>query len=51
MPVCNHCERMAASAELRRTPKGHVCKDKMTCKARKQKARAAAKAAIRAATK
>lgn len=50
MPVCNRCERMSASAELRRTPKGHVCKDKYTCKARKQKARAAAKAALKAAS-
>ena len=33
MPVCNHCARMAASSEFRRSPKGgHICRDKIGCK-------------------
>lgn len=27
MPQCHRCERVQATAELRRTPLGHVCKD------------------------
>lgn len=34
MPDCHRCERTFASAELRRTAKGHVCKDKIACKRR-----------------
>lgn len=26
MPQCHRCERVQASAEMRRTPLGHVCK-------------------------
>lgn len=34
-PVCRKCERMAATAEMRRSPKeGYVCKDKIPCKVR-----------------
>lgn len=31
MPVCRHCDRVSATAEVRRTPLGHVCKDKPAC--------------------
>lgn len=35
MPVCNLCKRMAATAEMRRSPKeGWICKDKVSCKDR-----------------
>jgi hypothetical protein len=34
MPVCHRCGTMQASAELRGTPKGHVCLDKPLCKRR-----------------
>lgn len=27
MPQCHRCERVQATAELRRTKLGHVCKD------------------------
>lgn len=27
MPMCHRCERVLASAELRRTTRGHLCKD------------------------
>lgn len=30
MPVCRRCERVQATAELRRTPLGYVCKDNGT---------------------
>jgi hypothetical protein len=34
MPDCHRCERTFASGELRRTPKGHVCKDTIACRRR-----------------
>lgn len=35
MPICRECERVAASAELRRTKDGQwLCKDKIPCKVR-----------------
>lgn len=45
MPVCWKCERMQATAELRRTTKGHICKDKFACKTRTDRRKAEAKAA------
>lgn len=32
MPVCHTCMRTSATGEMRRTTKGHVCKDKVQCK-------------------
>jgi hypothetical protein len=34
MPTCHRCTRTFASADVRRTPKGHVCKDTDACKRR-----------------
>lgn len=34
MPACRYCEKIQPSAEVRRTPLGHVCKDKIACKRR-----------------
>jgi len=31
MPQCRRCDRVLATAEVRRTPLGHVCKDKPAC--------------------
>jgi len=32
MPTCKRCGRVAASAEMRRSPKsGYLCKDKIGC--------------------
>lgn len=31
MPQCRVCARVLATAELRRTSLGHVCKDKPAC--------------------
>jgi hypothetical protein len=31
MPECWRCLRVQSSAEVRRTAKGHVCKDRMRC--------------------
>jgi hypothetical protein len=31
MPSCRLCRRVQATAEVRRTPLGHVCKDKFAC--------------------
>lgn len=51
MPRCHRCERVQATAELRRTPLGHVCKDNgawSRCAALAKQLRAAASAARRA---
>lgn len=46
MPVCNRCGVMQATAEMRRSPKrGHLCKDKPACAARRRKQRRRARAA------
>lgn len=37
MPACHRCGRMQASAEVRRTTKGHVCKDKPACQLRRER--------------
>jgi hypothetical protein len=34
MPDCHRCERNFPTAELRRTPKGYVCKNTIACKRR-----------------
>jgi|SRR5262245_20309083 len=34
MPTCHRCTRTFASSEVRRTTKGHVCKDSTMCKRR-----------------
>lgn len=34
MPECHRCQRTFATADVRRTPKGHVCKDAIACKRR-----------------
>ncbi len=31
MPKCHKCLTTLATAEMRRTTKGHVCKDKIGC--------------------
>lgn len=31
MPVCRLCKRVQPTAEVRKTPLGHVCKDKPVC--------------------
>lgn len=40
MPACRHCDRVQASAEVRRTPRGSVCKDKLACARRRGDQRA-----------
>lgn len=37
MPACYRCRRVQATAEVRRTTKGHVCKDKYVCEARRNR--------------
>jgi ribosome-binding protein aMBF1 (putative translation factor) len=34
MPECHRCNRTFATADVRRTTKGHVCKDTVGCKRR-----------------
>lgn len=31
MPACRHCGKVQATAEVRRTKLGRVCKDKLAC--------------------
>lgn len=41
MPTCHRCEKAnQASAEVRRTKLGHVCKDLLACSRRRREARA-----------
>lgn len=36
MPTCNRCDHLAASADMRRSPKGgHLCNDKTACERRR----------------
>jgi hypothetical protein len=37
MPVCHRCCSQQASAEVRGTQKGHVCKDKTACAKRRER--------------
>lgn len=51
MPQCHRCQRVQATAELRRTPLGHVCKDNgkwSRCAAIAHELRAAARASRKA---
>jgi hypothetical protein len=53
MPACHRCERVQATAELRRTSLGFVCKDNdkwSRCAAIAKELRAKARAAKRADT-
>jgi hypothetical protein len=34
MPQCWKCRTVSATAEMRRTPRGHVCKDMIGCRRR-----------------
>lgn len=36
MPECHRCTRTFSSGEVRRTAKGHVCKDAIACERRKR---------------
>lgn len=53
MPQCHRCKRVQATAELRRTPLGFVCKDNAKpsrCWTIARELRAAARAAARTKT-
>jgi hypothetical protein len=39
MPVCWKCKKMDSSAEMRRTVKGHLCRNKLECRRRIQDAK------------
>lgn len=41
MPNCHRCDRTFPTAEVRRTTKGHVCKDAVSCKRRLNETRGA----------
>jgi hypothetical protein len=46
MPTCHRCEKAnQATAEVRRTSLGHVCKDFIACRRRRREARALRRAA------
>lgn len=35
MPECWYCRKMQPSAEVRKTPRGWKCKDRLSCEKRK----------------
>jgi predicted Zn-ribbon and HTH transcriptional regulator len=42
MPQCRKCGAVQATVEVRRTTRGWLCKSKLLCKQRVEKAKAAA---------
>jgi hypothetical protein len=44
MPACRHCSKVQATIEVRRTTRGHVCRDKLSCRRRRTDQRVERKA-------